>query len=526
MLEVGILKNFDSGTYKAGVQLAGSLTTYFDDISVAKNIPSSALVIGNYVILAIPGGNPKDACVIATWPEGTAGDGGAASGENWVAQLTNKSGASTQEGYVYRLDPDTDDSFDYASEDEDAQVAVAKGVIANNAAGEMVIGGYEDIYVNGTTTRGQFLYFSAANGQAKPSWIRKDGAFAQATANRTGAGLVKAYVFPRERIRKFATVDEESWQNHYLLPVTGSVSTVGVSDWARYAGNPILTKTGTGWESIYLFGQHVIFYEGLFYLFYAARGTIGGKTAARIGVAYSASIYGPYTRYAGNPILDTGAGVGDWDYVNISSCNVIYDQWESNPAYRFKMTYSGYSNAGLFAYGYVYAAHPLGPWTKYAGNPIIAAAAANTASISSIRIGKKFYVYTAYASGGLYIARLYEGSSLTSLTLYGNVLSPGAGGSWDDVGIVYFSIFWNLGIFYLNYTGYDGSSDRIGAATSFDGRNFTKHPHNPTLNFGAVGQWDASGVHFPCILRVDKTYYLFYTGDAGVDFSIGIAEMS
>ena len=76
MLEIAILKNFDSGTYKAGVQLAGSLTTYFDDVSVAKNIPSAALVIGNYVIVAIPGGNPKDACVIATWPQGSPGGGG------------------------------------------------------------------------------------------------------------------------------------------------------------------------------------------------------------------------------------------------------------------------------------------------------------------------------------------------------------------------------------------------------------------------------------------------------------------
>ena len=76
MLEIGILKNFDSGTYKAGVQLAGSLTTYFDNVSVAKNIPSSALVTGNYVIVAIPGGNPKDACIIATWPQGSPGGGG------------------------------------------------------------------------------------------------------------------------------------------------------------------------------------------------------------------------------------------------------------------------------------------------------------------------------------------------------------------------------------------------------------------------------------------------------------------
>jgi hypothetical protein len=70
MIEIGILKNFDSETYKASVQLAGSLTTYFDDVNVAKNIPSSVLAAGNYVIAAIPGGNPRDACVIAAWPSG------------------------------------------------------------------------------------------------------------------------------------------------------------------------------------------------------------------------------------------------------------------------------------------------------------------------------------------------------------------------------------------------------------------------------------------------------------------------
>jgi len=443
-----------------------------------------------------------------------------------TAELTNKAGAATVEGYVYRLDPDNNDSFDYASEAEDAQVAVATGVIADNAAGTMVIGGYEDVYVNGDTTRGQFLYFSDTSGHAKPLWTRKDGAFAQATASRTGAGLVKAYVFPRERIRKFAMKDEESWQNHYLLPVTGVVAGVGTSDWARYAGNPILAPTGTGWEKNWIMGQHVIFYEGLYYMFYVANGIIGAKTAGRIGVAYSASPYGPWTRHTGNPIVDAGANIGDWDYAQAVSCNVIYDQWESDAAKRFKLTYSGLSNAGQWAYGFAYAATPLGTWTKDAGNPMIAAAAANTASVSSIRIGKKFYVYTAYASAGLYIARLYEGSSLTSLTLYGNVLSPGVGGTWDDAGIVYFSIFWNLGVFYLSYTGYDGATDRIGAATSIDGRTFTKHPHNPTLGLGAGGQWDAAGVHYPAIIRVDKTYYLFYTGNSNADYRVGIAEMS
>ena len=73
ILELAVLKNFDAGTYKAGVQLAGSLTTYFDDVPVSRAIPTSALVVGNRVILAMPGDNPKDACVIATWPGGSAG---------------------------------------------------------------------------------------------------------------------------------------------------------------------------------------------------------------------------------------------------------------------------------------------------------------------------------------------------------------------------------------------------------------------------------------------------------------------
>jgi len=76
MLELGILKTFNSTTHKAGVQLVGSLTTYLDDIAVATNIAAEAMIIGNYVLVAIPGGNPRDACVVASWPAGSSGGGG------------------------------------------------------------------------------------------------------------------------------------------------------------------------------------------------------------------------------------------------------------------------------------------------------------------------------------------------------------------------------------------------------------------------------------------------------------------
>jgi len=67
MIEVGVLKAWDSDDYRAGVQLAGSLTTYFDDLKVARNIASADMIIGRHVIVAIPGGNPRDAVVIAVF---------------------------------------------------------------------------------------------------------------------------------------------------------------------------------------------------------------------------------------------------------------------------------------------------------------------------------------------------------------------------------------------------------------------------------------------------------------------------
>ena len=67
MTSVGILKTWNSGNYRAGVHLTGSLTTYLDSISVARNIPSAEMLVGRYVIVAIPQENPKDAVVIAVF---------------------------------------------------------------------------------------------------------------------------------------------------------------------------------------------------------------------------------------------------------------------------------------------------------------------------------------------------------------------------------------------------------------------------------------------------------------------------
>jgi len=67
VISVAVLKTWDNATYKAGVQLVGSLTTYFDDVNVARNIDNAEMLIGRQVIVATPEGNPRDAVVIAVY---------------------------------------------------------------------------------------------------------------------------------------------------------------------------------------------------------------------------------------------------------------------------------------------------------------------------------------------------------------------------------------------------------------------------------------------------------------------------
>jgi len=67
MISIGTLKSFNSTDYRAEVQLAGSIAAYLDNIPVARNIASDQMIVGRHVIVAIPGDNPKDACVIAVF---------------------------------------------------------------------------------------------------------------------------------------------------------------------------------------------------------------------------------------------------------------------------------------------------------------------------------------------------------------------------------------------------------------------------------------------------------------------------
>ncbi len=67
-MKKGVLKSFDSGAYKATVQLAGSYKVYLEDVTVARNLPTAEMVAGRKVaVILFDEHNPKEAVVVAVY---------------------------------------------------------------------------------------------------------------------------------------------------------------------------------------------------------------------------------------------------------------------------------------------------------------------------------------------------------------------------------------------------------------------------------------------------------------------------
>ena len=62
------LKSFDSVTYTATIQVAGSLATWLSGVAVARNIPAAEMVAGrSLALLLFDLANPKDTVVVAVY---------------------------------------------------------------------------------------------------------------------------------------------------------------------------------------------------------------------------------------------------------------------------------------------------------------------------------------------------------------------------------------------------------------------------------------------------------------------------
>ncbi len=67
-IKQAILKTFDSITYTATVQLAGSPKVYLEGIAVARNLPSTEMIAGRKLaVLFFDDHNAKEAVIVAVY---------------------------------------------------------------------------------------------------------------------------------------------------------------------------------------------------------------------------------------------------------------------------------------------------------------------------------------------------------------------------------------------------------------------------------------------------------------------------
>lgn len=258
--------------------------------------------------------------------------------------------------------------------------------------------------------------------------------------------------------------------------------------------NPIVVRGGAGeWDEGCIEGGDIFkdYTEGkeVYYLYYhgVSRAKNAWPNYFRVGVATATHPLGPFTKVSQNPILDIGPE-GSWEDSAVACPTIL----KIGPD-QYIMWYSGIRMTEMaeerWSIGVATASHPLGPWQKYEGNPILE----DFGYMGGVmQVDDKYYMYNAYPIDSL--SPDYSPFALATATdpcgpwerYEGNpVLTPSGWGAWDDGGYSEAKVVYRDGVFHTFYGGCKQHPNRIrslesiGYAFSRDGYHFVKHVDNP-----------------------------------------------
>ena len=206
-----------------------------------------------------------------------------------------------------------------------------------------------------------------------------------------------------------------------------------------------------------------------------------GEGSYRLGVATAPHPLGPWTKYDDRPVLDVGPK-GSWEDRCVACAAVLKEKEDMY----YMWYYASQEREGRVprSVGLATASSPLGPWTKYEGNPILE----DSGYVGGVvKVRGRYYLYCEHPIGfnspdqgpmALAIAdkpegpwKKYEGNP---------VIPAGEWGDWDDGGFSEAGVVHRDGVFHMFYGGTKWCKlESIGYAYSLDGFAWHKSPLNP-----------------------------------------------
>jgi predicted GH43/DUF377 family glycosyl hydrolase len=288
--------------------------------------------------------------------------------------------------------------------------------------------------------------------------------------------------------------------------------------WMESAANPLLSLGPGGTWD----DEHVtspsVVFDGATYHMWYA-----GHDGANWRIGYATSSDGvTWTRAQTDAVLDLGPN-GDFDDVHVYGPTVIL---EGNT---FNMWYTGY-DGGAYRIGYAISTNGIN-WTKNPGNPILNLGTggswddAGLLDSMVVKNGSKYLMWYSGSDGSTW--RIGHATSNDGLVWTKSAINPvfSLGPMWWESNHVQSpGVLFNGVNYEMWYTGSNSFSSRIGHATSPDGINWTRSPGNPTFNLGPGGTWDDGHLSSASTILYGGRYKAWFGGHDGGNWRIGTAE--
>jgi predicted GH43/DUF377 family glycosyl hydrolase len=285
------------------------------------------------------------------------------------------------------------------------------------------------------------------------------------------------------------------------------------SNWIDHFGNPVLSPSGTYYETHGVGQGNILFNNGVYKMWY-----LGDAGANHNFVMYAESMDGiNWTRPYAEPVLFPGSP-GSWDDLSVHPGAVIFDNGE------YKMFYCGWSYTdGPWHIGLATSVDGIN-WVKYP-NPILYASGGweyQLATSSVIKINDEYYLY--YTGRNLPVLKIGLATSADGInwTRYASNPILNYNQPWEGTGVYYPSVYENNNTYIMIYMNQPGTG--FGKATSTDAIHWIKEESNPFFtNLETHNHWADYKIAYPYFIRINNKDRIYYTGfsDYSSPYKIG-----